>query len=124
MELAVTADVNPTESKNKVLKALENIFPNLDFTDSGSSLQAKGKDQSTLEAFKKHLQIQQIRDSARAFLAKRADGGALSFELNKQAALMGKVSFVDFDVPLGAIEIEIKGKDLDVLVDWLTSTDA
>lgn len=119
MDLTVKAVVNPTERADKVLKAVENLFPNLEFGEKDGVLSARGINKNDLATFKELLKQQQIRDTARGFLSKRIDGNKLSFQLNKQAAYMGKVNFVDFDIALGTIRVEIKGKDLEGLVEWL-----
>lgn len=118
MELSVRVEMHPTEDKERVLKAAENIFPSLVFKENKGFLEAVGKDQNDLAALKEHLKIQQIRNSARTFLMHSVEDKKLSFGLNKQAALMGKVSFVDFEIALGTIDVEIKG-DLENLIDWL-----
>jgi len=117
--ITVKAVVNPTESADRVLKAAENLFPSLEFGEDSGALLARGDDKSDLGAFKELLRQQQIRDTARGFLLKRMEGDGVSFQLNKQAALMGKVNFVDFEVALGTISVQITDKDLGSLIDWL-----
>ncbi len=119
--MRVRAGVNPTEREGSVLKAVENLFLNTEFKKTGGFLEGSGRDRNDLAAFKELLARQQIRDTARRFLSKRMDGNGVSFELNKQAAFMGKVNFVDFEVALGAIGVEIEDDDLEGLVDWLCS---
>jgi uncharacterized protein len=118
MELTVFTNVNPTEDTQKVLRAVENIFPSLDFKEEGSTLIATGSKED-LQAFKKHLQIQNISSSANSFLTSKIQGNQLEFELNKQAAAMGKVNFVDFRMALGTIKVKIKGNDPQKTVDSL-----
>ena len=130
MEIVVTAELHPTEDPARVLKALENVFPSLDYKQkkgaaSGSgagSFSTSGKGMKDLEVLKEHLKQQLIRSSARGFLLARIEDGSLSFGLNKQAAYMGKISFVDFPIALGPISVDIteKGeKELEELVEWL-----
>lgn len=118
MELEIGAKVNPTEDREKVLEAIEDIFPSVEFK-AGSAITGASGDRMALQEFKEKLRGQGIRESARAFLTKRIDGETLAFGLNKQAALMGKVNFVDFEVALGTIRVGVKDKDLEGLVGWL-----
>ena len=122
MEVAVTARLNPTESKEKLLKALENVFPDMEFKLADGLFEAFGEGKETLAILKEHLKLQLIRASARSFLRARIEDDALSFGIHKQAAYMGKISFIDFPIALGPITIEITGKDsdeLETLVEWL-----
>lgn len=121
MEIIVTAKVWPTEDKEKVLKAVENIFPTLEFGGT-DALMAKSSKKDDLMPFKELLKIHQIRLAASGFLRNSIDWEKLAFGLNKQAAFMGKISFVDFDIALGAIDVEITGEtgdELGDLVEWL-----
>ena len=124
MELAVKAPLNKTESSDKLLRAVENLFPSLEFKEKGGFLQSKGSDRNDLAAFKELLKLQQIQDTAKAFLNGSIDGERMIFELNKQAAYMGKVNFVDFPIALGTIIVEIKDRDPEALIDWLTLKDS
>jgi len=122
IELRVSAQVFPTEDPKRVMTALKYLFPSLSFKGKGTlSASAKGRD--TLDAFKKALAAQQIRDTARGFLLARIHGESLQFSLNKQAAAVGKVNLLDFDTPLGNIDIGISGSGLEALIEWLTKTD-
>jgi predicted RNA binding protein with dsRBD fold (UPF0201 family) len=121
MKIAVTAKVWPTEGKERVLKAVENVFPTLEFKGK-DALSAKSSKKDDLLPFKELLKMQQIRFAASGFLMNSIDGDRMKFGLNKQAAFMGKISFVDFDIALGTIEVEITGKNQDELgdlVEWL-----
>lgn len=121
MELSVKSEFHPTEDRKKVLRAVENLFPSLEFKEKAGSFMGEGADRNDLAAFKELLKLQQIRATARTFLERRAEDDKLEFQLNKQAAFAGKVNFVDFDIALGPIEVRIKDKDLAGLVDWLCS---
>ncbi len=119
MKLLVKAEFHPTEEKTKVLKALENIFPNLDFKEIGNMLEAMGDNLTDLAAFKELLKVQSIRGTSRSFLESQTEDNKIIFELNKQAAFMGKVNFVDFDMALGTIKVEIN--EVKDVIDWLTN---
>ena len=119
MNLSVTAEVKGTEDKEKVLKAVENLFPSLEFEEKEGVLVGAGVDRNDLAAFKELLKIQQIRGTAKGFLFKHHGAGKLIFDLNKQAAFMGKVNFVDFEIALGTIRVEVEEKELDGLIEWL-----
>ena len=119
MKVKVSAPVYPTENLKKVLGALENIFPAVEFKESEGELIGESIDKGSLVDFKERLKNQKIRDSAKAFLLNSIEKNKLVFQINKQAACMGKINFVDFEVVLGGIEVSIKDENLEALVEWL-----
>lgn len=127
MEILVATGLNPTESRERVSKAIGNIFPSLGFKEKKSKeqctlLEGSGNDKKDMAALKELLKQQHIRTSARAFMFDKAEENLLSFGLSKQAAYTGKISFVDFDVALGPIWVELKEESpekLELLIEWL-----
>lgn len=119
MEFEISAPVNPTEEKAKVKKALENVFPFTEIKEEESLLHGSGDDKEGLLALKEHIRQQQIKETARAFFLGNLNGEKLSFSLNKQAAIMGKVNFVDFPISLGTIDVTIRDEKAEELISWL-----
>ncbi len=119
MEIDVEARVNKTEEEAKVVKALENMFPTIEFHREEDRIRGRGEGVNDLRALKEYLRLQKIRDSARSFLLGKLKGDVVEFQLNKQAAVMGKASFLDFDVALGGIRVRIKGGGLEEVLRWL-----
>lgn len=117
MRVKVSAPVYPTEDLEKVSGALEKIFPAIEF--KGRELIGESSDKNSLVDFKERLKNQGIRGSARAFLLNSVEKDKLIFQINKHAACMGKVSFVDFEVALGTIKVSIEDENLEALVEWL-----
>ncbi len=108
--------VRPTERVEKVVSAIEKIFPGLIMDIRGDRIEAyNGPD--ALQTFHKLLREQQILDTARFVMLAGRIGDAIQFRLNKQAAFMGKVSFPPDEEPLGSLHVQIKGGKR--LVDWL-----
>lgn len=121
MKLVVETEVKFTEDKEKVLRALKNIFPSINFLESGSTLKGESEDPTSLERFKELLRKQAIRDASRVHLMSRIEGNVLRFMLNKQAAFCGKVNFTDGESPLGPIVVTIESENLVELIRSLTS---
>ncbi|MCX8153114.1 MAG: hypothetical protein N3E52_01615 [Candidatus Bathyarchaeota archaeon] len=121
----VEADVNPTESEEKVRKAVVNLFNNfaieIQFSTYGSRLKALGNGQEALIKFRDLLRQDRIRDAARKALLESIQGQSISFYLNKQAAFAGHVSFSEAEAesPLGPIKVTIKCNNPRQLIDWL-----
>ena len=108
--------VRPTERVEKVVLAMEKIFPGLIMDIRGDRIDAyDGPD--ALQTFHKLLREQRILDTARFVMLAGSVGDAVQFRLNKQAAFMGKVSFPPNEEPLGSLHVQIKGGKR--IVDWL-----
>jgi uncharacterized protein len=123
--LRVEVDVNPTESEEKVKKALWNIFGDLPTeikpAQKGSLLTVEAKGEENLSTLRNVLRRDHIRDAARKALYRGLNGNVLIFYLNKQAASAGHVSFseAEGESPLGPITITIQTEDPQQLIDWL-----
>jgi len=63
------------------------------------------------------LRRQKILDTARSVMLGSLVGESIQFQLNKQAALMGKVSFPPEEEPLGSVHVKITGGRH--VIDWL-----
>ncbi len=123
--MRVEAEVRPTESVEKVLKAVRNVFDGeIRVEDKGRGYKVvRGYSNTAYSLHKIHylLRLYRILDAARKYLHKGIRGNTIVFRLNKQAAYMGRVSFVDSDheSPLGSIVFVIETSDPERLVDWL-----
>jgi predicted RNA binding protein with dsRBD fold (UPF0201 family) len=125
--LRVDAEVNPTESEDKVKKAIENMFGNINLTAKplrkGSILVAEVYGKEPLVKFHNLLCREHIRAAARTVLLSGMDKKTVNFCLNKQVAFAGHVSFAQemAESPLGPIRVRIECGNPRELVDWLTS---
>ena len=124
MEVEVRAEVKPTESSEKVLRALHNIF-DADFCEEEAGyiklLVGRGGGEVLLKLWRL-LREQRILDAARQHLVRGKRDRGLTFYLNKQAAYMGRVSFCTFEYgesPLGSIVVDVETEDPDKLILWL-----
>ncbi len=121
----VEADVNPTESEDKVKRAVENMFGNLELKiepqSRGSLLVGRGKGSEALTKLYNLLRREKVRDAARGVLYGGSSGKSIVFYLNKQVAYVGHVSFCNpaGESPLGPIKMEIHCDNPDELIDWL-----
>jgi len=121
----VEAEINPTETEEKVKTAVANMFgisaikvgPSRD----GNILIAEAKTRSYLENFRNVLRRDRVRAAARKILNSKVRGNAISFCINKQVAFVGHVSFSQEtgECPLGPIKITIETENPRELVDWL-----
>lgn len=116
IEVTVHTSVRPTERTEKVVHAIENIFPELIMDILDDRIEAYDGSDSLL-TFHKLLRAQMILDTARSVMLSGRVEDAVTFRLSKQAAFMGRVSFPLEEEPLGSIHVRITGSEK--LVDWL-----
>lgn len=123
----IEAEINPTESEQKVKQAIENIFGSIQtkvqpIYKGGGLLTAETKDPDALTKLYNILRRERIRDAARKIFFEGLDGKTITFYLNKQVAHAGHVSFSQetAESPLGPIKVKIRCEDPRKLIDWLT----
>ena len=114
LEVSVRVEVHPTESREKVARAVRNVLGEVSLTavDRGDTTVLEGSLEGieSLSYLRDLLRRTRIRDAARGLLTRISKEGAMSFGLNKQAAYMGRASFYGAgESPLGPIQIVISG---------------
>jgi predicted RNA binding protein with dsRBD fold (UPF0201 family) len=123
----VEAEIHPTESEEKVRKAVANIFGDISTevkpSYRGSLLLAEAKGREALVTLRNLLRADRIRDAARKAFFRGIRGQTISFCFNKQVAFAGHVSFSEevAESPLGPIRVLIECEDPRQLVAWLAS---
>ncbi len=125
VRVVVEAEVRPTEDEAKVRKAVESFFTpeSVRVEDLGSTkiLVAEAGSLRSLEKLHWLLRAERILDAARSAMKKGIQGNKLVFYLHKQAAYVGRLSFVsgDHESPMGAIRITIEHPEPRQVLDWL-----
>ncbi len=125
VKIRVEVEIRPTEDERKVKKAVLNVFEpeKINIINIGERRLLVAEANSYYSLLKLHelLRRERILDAARSYMIKGMAPGLLVFKLNKQAAYMGHVSFVDYDseAPLGPITFIIETSRVSELVDWL-----
>jgi predicted RNA binding protein with dsRBD fold (UPF0201 family) len=119
------AEINPTESEEKVKEAVNNILENAAITIAPSAkistLSAEAKGQESLIKLRNILRSDRISDAARKAMFRCIRGNTISFCLNKQVAYAGHVSFCaeTGESPMGPIRVTIETDSPRQLVEWL-----
>jgi predicted RNA binding protein with dsRBD fold (UPF0201 family) len=125
ISLHVEAEINPTESQEKVGLAIKNIFGDLSLQlkplHKASLLVGEGKGKESLTRLCDLLRREHIRSAARAVFLEGMDKKTIRFCLNKQVAYVGHVSFSreTAESPLGPIRVKIACGEPRELVEWL-----
>ena len=119
-EVRIEASVLPTEDRRKVEAGVVALFPDAAFKALGEAagVRARANDLSRLAEVIRHARI---RDTAREVLrGSIGPDGALRFRLNKQAACAARVNFVKAGAVLGELEVEVRTRNPDFLIEELT----
>ena len=121
IQTTVSALLFPTEVEERVRKAVESLFPKARLTlikKEGYVDRLEGQAPS-LDELHGLLRRQKILDTARKAFFTGLRDKEIEFQLNKQAALMGYVNFLDHDVALGGISVAIETDEPQLIIDWL-----
>lgn len=122
----IEAEINPTESVDKVKLAVENVFGVVEFElemrERCGTLKAHTKGREGLAKLYNLLRRERIRDAARSVLFKGLRGSTIVFFLNKQVAFVGHLSFSESvgESPLGPIKVTIACDNPREVIHWLT----
>ncbi|MBS7659617.1 MAG: RNA-binding domain-containing protein [Candidatus Bathyarchaeia archaeon] len=127
IEIRVEVEVNPTESEEKVRRAVENVLGPLPLEfkphpqGEGGILVVEAKGFETLSKFYNLLRRERICDAARTILFEGLIGDTIIFYLNKQVAYVGHISFSKAfaESPLGPIKVQVRCSDPRQFIDWL-----
>jgi predicted RNA binding protein with dsRBD fold (UPF0201 family) len=121
----IEVEINPTEDTEKVKRAVENIFGQINFEIKSqqrrSLLIAETKGLDGLTKLQNILRRERIRAAARSVFYEGTHENSITFYLNKQVAFVGHVSFSQptAESPLGPIKVEIHCNNPRELIDWL-----
>ncbi len=114
VKVVASARSYPTEDAERVRRCLLNIFPGAELGEEEGKVTATTGD---LSRFKELIRNHRILDSTRAVMLRGTADDAIRFQLNKQAAYVGKISFAEGNAPLGHIEVVITDDSPEALID-------
>ncbi len=130
MKVRISARVYPSESEDRVLRAMRNLVP---FEESMDEVELRQDSccrviSVTLEGIEPLLKLRdslrnnKVLDTARMLLVKGMAGRSTRIKLHKQAAYLGRVRLCssDEESPLGAIDLDIEFNCTpELFLDWM-----
>ena len=124
MEGKVRVEVHPTESREKVVKAVQTVMGEIELQESEQGhikvLEGRLEKMEDIILLRDLFSRMRIRDAAFSLLTGAAVDDCLSFGLNKEAAYAGRASFyIAGASPTGPIQVELSG-DIDKVIEFLT----
>jgi len=124
MEGVVRVEVYPTESLEKVVKAVQTVMGEIELQESDQGpikvLEGRIEKMENLTPLRDLFSKTRIRDAAFSMLTGAAVDDRLSFGLSKEAAYAGRASFhLSGASPTGPIQIELAG-DMIKIIEFLS----
>ncbi len=118
LRVRVETPCRPTESLEKVTRAVRNLFPDLRMESAADRVVGVT---DRLDRFREQIRTQRIRDTARGQLLAGRRGDRTIVSLSKQAAFVGIVNFAA-STALGDIRVEIESDDLAAVIDYVAES--
>ena len=123
ISIKIKARIQPTEDPEKIIKAITNLFGNvqLDHDLEENIVIGKLSKINQLNELRSRIAQDRIRTTLNKTLTRWTNENYLSFGLNRQAAYAGHVSLnLTNEDPMGPIQVQIRG-DVPKLIEFLTS---
>jgi uncharacterized protein len=115
LEVEIQADVHTTEDPDKVVQSVRQIFPDAEVEFTDGEVRARS---GSLDTLLRKAREERVLDAARGTLWRgRLDEGSTRFEVNKQAAYVGRLNFNEVTHPLGDLVVTVQTDDLNALLD-------
>ena len=115
--ITVTCPIFPSEDPERVKQAVLNIFPDAVLDICGDTVRTEDPG---MEHFGEQIRKQRILDATRSVMMKgRRGNGRTAFNMNKQAAYAGRISFVEERAVLGTIKVTMEAEDITTFIELL-----
>jgi uncharacterized protein len=123
VEVRVIADVLPSEDPHKVAMAVSQVLGGTEVPSGESRVEFASSDLGSLTRLRDQLRDRHVRAAARRALVNGREGDTSTVMLNRQAAATGVLVICGDpeESPLGPIYLNIRSKNLDAAIDWLTA---
>lgn len=120
LEISIQTPINPTEESSKVVKAIENIFPNHQYIIKDNKVILLSNTLEVLKKIKEQIRSRYTLGVLKKVLFNNYEHDITWILLNKQAAFSGIVAIVENDdeSPLGSIKISIKNYEVEKINEW------
>jgi predicted RNA binding protein with dsRBD fold (UPF0201 family) len=122
-KIEMFCSVNPSESPDKIKKAISNIFPHSTLKSEKFSVSAQSKDLNSLEKIYETIHSKKSQKTYKRNFEKNLENDTTWFYLNKQAAFVEKIAICEEadESPLGPIKVILISSNVDRIIDWMVS---
>jgi len=113
--------VNPSESIEKIEKAISNIFPYSIINNNNLSINAQSKELRSFEKIYQFIHNNKLQKIYLRSLEDHLQDDTTWFYLNKQAAFVEQIAICEEsdESPLGPIKVSIISSNIDAIIDWI-----
>ena len=113
--------VNPSESIEKIEKAISNIFPYSIINNSNLSIHAQSKELRSFEKIYQFIHNNKLQKIYLRSLEDHLQNDTTWFYLNKQAAFVEQIAICEEsdESPLGPIKVILTSSNIDAIIDWI-----
>ena len=113
--------VNPSESIEKIEKAISNIFPYSIINNNNLSINAQSKELRSFEKIYQFIHNNKLQKNYLRSLEDHLQDDTTWFYLNKQAAFVEQIAICgeSDESPLGPIKVTLTSSNIDAIIDWL-----
>ena len=113
--------VNPSESIEKIEKAISNIFPYSIINNNNLTIHAQSKELRSFEKIYQFIHNNKLQKNYLRSLEDNLRDDTTWFYLNKQAAFVEQIAICEEsnESPLGPIKVTITSSNIDAIIDWL-----
>ena len=113
--------VNPSESIEKIEKAISIIFPYSIINNNNLTIHAQSKELRSFEKIYQFIHNNKLQKNYLRSLEDHLQNDTTWFYLNKQAAFVEQIAICEEsnESPLGPIKVTITSSNIDAIIDWL-----
>ncbi len=108
IEVTVTARLKHTEDPEKVLQAMKNLFPDLEYEVREGYIVGRGRGIEALRTFIEIIGREAIAPRTLQLLRERKRGRSIVIPIDKEVATVSRISF-DEEGEMGPIWLEVRG---------------
>ncbi|MXX21464.1 MAG: hypothetical protein F4Y82_02205 [Cenarchaeum sp. SB0665_bin_23] len=120
-QVRAESQISPSESPQKVLKAMHSILPDCSYKTTHSIITISAGDIMVLDTIRKSMASRQSLSSLKKSLLYNVDDDSTWFFLNRQAAFVGIAAVCEDaeESPLGPIKITLTSSNIHGVIMWL-----
>lgn len=122
-KVEAVCEINPSEDPQKINQVFSNILAVFELELDEYSAKATSRQIETLSRIRESIQNHHSQRVYSKFLSSNMDGDSTWFYLNKQAAFANSIALCERDneSPLGPIKVTLRSKNIERIIEWLTS---
>lgn len=121
--IEVFSVIHPTEDPQKVKHAVTNVIKDSEVDVTNTSVKAISDDLMSLRRVQEIIQAHKSQKAYQRNFKKNLVGDNTWIYLNKQAALVNKISLCEEEdeSPLGPIKVILKSRDIERVIEWFVN---